>query len=46
MGIIFSHVEQKFVSDRPTWLLLAGLGQVGDTGMGTHQDIAGVEIAL
>lgn len=29
-----------------TWLLLAGLGQVCDTGVGAHQDVAGVQTAL
>lgn len=29
-----------------TWLLLSRLWQVRDTGVGTHQDIAGVQRAL
>lgn len=49
MGTAHKIHFQSFCTDvciRRTWLLLPGLGQVGDTGMRTHQDVAGVQIAL
>lgn len=32
--------------DSLTWLLLSGLGQVGDARVGAHEDVAGVQGAL
>lgn len=34
------------IDSRPTWLLLARLGHVGDTGVRAHEDVAGVQVSL
>lgn len=31
---------------QPTWLFLAWLGQVGNTGVWAHEDITGVQISF
>ena len=45
-----SHVrDNKHISLNSatlTGLLLAGLGQVGDTRVGAHEDVAGVQVAV